>query len=68
MDTRLHVTPLANLPYPEQLQRKYNDAKRLAFSLLKQFVGANVAASKTIKTENILEPVCLIFELFTELE
>lgn len=48
---RMSVTPLADFPYPEQLQRKVDDTKRSLSSLIKQLANANVSDSRTTADE-----------------
>jgi hypothetical protein len=56
--------PLANIPYEDQLDMKYEEAKKTVNSLIKQLRTANVPNARYIQIKNLLQPVRLLFTLF----
>uniref|UniRef100_A0A915B449 tRNA (uracil(54)-C(5))-methyltransferase n=2 Tax=Parascaris univalens TaxID=6257 RepID=A0A915B449_PARUN len=51
------VTPLADIDYNEQLERKMADAKRLATTLVRQMVSANVKDARSINAWELVQPI-----------
>uniref|UniRef100_F1KXT9 tRNA (uracil(54)-C(5))-methyltransferase n=1 Tax=Ascaris suum TaxID=6253 RepID=F1KXT9_ASCSU len=51
------VTPLADIDYNEQLERKMADAKRLATTLVRQMVSANVKDARAINAWKLVQPI-----------
>uniref|UniRef100_A0A0N5AN11 tRNA (uracil(54)-C(5))-methyltransferase n=1 Tax=Syphacia muris TaxID=451379 RepID=A0A0N5AN11_9BILA len=54
---RLCVTPLADLPYDEQLRQKLNQSEKLLSSLVKQLDNASVTSFKPLLLKQRLEPI-----------
>ncbi|KHN74429.1 tRNA (uracil-5-)-methyltransferase -like protein A [Toxocara canis] len=51
------VTPLADVDYDEQLERKMSDAKRLATTLVRNMISANVMNARAINAWNLVQPI-----------
>ncbi|GMT10660.1 hypothetical protein PFISCL1PPCAC_3953 [Pristionchus fissidentatus] len=54
---RESVTPLADMPYEEQLQMKTKECHRLARRMIQEFHIAHVAGLKGVTNHNIMNPI-----------
>uniref|UniRef100_A0A915D1H7 tRNA (uracil(54)-C(5))-methyltransferase n=1 Tax=Ditylenchus dipsaci TaxID=166011 RepID=A0A915D1H7_9BILA len=51
------VTPLANMPYEQQLERKSAESKRIATNLLKELHNAGILGAKKRDLDELMGPV-----------
>ncbi|KAK6108207.1 Methyltransferase domain family protein [Brugia pahangi] len=54
---RERVTPLADIPYSEQLEIKMKDVKRIAMIFLKEMIVAHVNGANRIDIESLIESI-----------
>ncbi|VDO10188.1 unnamed protein product [Brugia timori] len=54
---RERVTPLADIPYSEQLEIKMKDVKRIAMNFLKEMIVAHVNGANRIDIESLIESI-----------
>lgn len=61
---RERVTPLADIPYNEQLGIKMKDVKRIAMKFLKEMISAHVNDARRIDIESLVESVSSLTVFF----
>ena len=54
------ATPLAHLPYDEQLKQKQDASFKITLNIKKQAIQAGIQSAKSWKVENLLKEVCFI--------